>query len=319
MTIRCLIPLSVLAINCFSCNVAGAQDSTAIKQKKSTVIVPGTHVSMMLPDGFALAKNFIGIEKDDKTYIEVLDPFETDYTKSVTVFTRPVFESKGMDVFTYRATKVGSYNGKYAGMKNSAGYTKYELLFGDTNLSVMLLGHCSVNDAASAKAIEQAIMSIVYDRSLKVDPYTHTYFTMNDSTSVFKFSRRTDDAYKYTVSGKLKPAKEEGTMTITPFNMETQLSDKEIKKTMESIYKKEGMTGIKVKNESDAKINGYSAYESEVYGKIDGKETLIYQLTVSKDGKALLITGISNTDFDKNLVEFKKLAYSVNFKPADSK
>jgi hypothetical protein len=313
-----LLP-SILVLTSITVNAQNNSDSISAKPADQHVTVPGTHVSMIIPQGFKLAKDFVGLEKDDKTFIEVFDPYESDYTKSVTYFTRPIFEGKGMDVFTFKAAKVGTYPAKYAGMKNSAGYGKYELLFGDTTFSAMVLGHCSVNDVETSKALEGAIMSASYDKNKKIDPYIHTYFTVNDSTTMFKFSRRNDDAFRYTVNGNLKIAAEEASMTITPFTMENALSDKEIKKTMEGIYKKQGMSGIKVKNESDNKVNGYDAYESEVYGKINGKETLIYQLTVSKDGKALLITGISSADLDKNLAEFKKLAYTVNFKPADSK
>jgi hypothetical protein len=142
---------------------------------------------------------------------------------------------------------------------------------------------------------------------------------MSDSTSIFKFSKKADKVFKYSLDGKLKPAADEATLTVTPFTIDAPMTDKEIKKTMEGIYKKDGMTGIKVKNEADTKVNGYDAYESEVYGKLNGKQTMIYQLTISNNGNALLIMGVTNSDMDTDLSEFKKLAYTVSFKPSTGK
>jgi len=276
--------------------------------------IPGTHVSLVLPQGFKYAKDFIGIEKDDKTYVQIFDPYESDYSTSSSNFTRPIFENKGMDVFTFKTMNVGSYTAKYTGMKSSTGYKKYELLFGDTTFSALLLGHCSVNDEVVSKAIEDAILSVRYDKKAKIDPYVHSFFSINDSTSLFKFSMHDGKVFDYYMNGKIKAADNDPVFTVTPFTTEQAFSDKEVKKAMEDIYKKEGMTSIKVKNESDAKINGYDAYESEVYGKLNGKQVLIYQLTISKDGNALLIKGVTRDDFEKNLAEFKKLVHTISFK-----
>jgi hypothetical protein len=294
-------------------------DSLSAEKKPVKVTIQGTHVSMTIPQGFKPAKDFIGIEKDDKTYIEVFDPYENDYSTSSAGFSRPGFENQGMDVFAFKTLNVGLYLAKYAGMRNSSGYKKYELIFGDSSFSAMVLGHCSVNDDAVAKAIENTIMSVSYDKKVKVNPYIHSYFNMNDSASIFKFSKVSDKIFKYSMAGKLKLEAGEANVTITPFTLDAPMTDKEVKKTMEGIYKKDGMTGLKVKNESDTKINGYDAYESEVYGKLNGKQTLIYQLTVSSNGNALLIMGVTNTDMENNLAEFKKLAYTVSFKPATGK
>ena len=298
------------------CASVHAQDSISPVKKDARVTIQGTHVSMILPKGFKPAKDFIGIEKDEKTYIEILDPYESDYNSSSVNFSRPAFENEGMDVFTFKMTTIGGYPAKYAGMRNSSGYRKYELVFGDTSFSAMVLGHCSVNNDSVARSIENAIQSVNYDKKAKINPYTHSYFKMNDSASIFKFSKISDKVFKYSLAGKLKQIKGEANITITPFTIDAPMTDKQIKKTMEGIYKQDGMTGIKVKNEADTKINGYDAYESEVYGKLNGKETLIYQLTVSNNGNALLIMGVTNTDIDTDLAEFKKLAYTVNFKPA---
>ncbi|HXP48854.1 MAG TPA: hypothetical protein VN922_02810 [Bacteroidia bacterium] len=294
-------------------------DSLAAKKTDNRSFIPGTHISMVLPQGFKYAKDFMGIEKDDKTFIKIYDPYESDYNTSSAAFTRPMFESKGYDVFTFKMLNVGKYTAKYSGMKSSTGYKNYELVFGDTTFSAMLYGHCSVNDEATSKSIEDALLSIKYDKTAKADPYVHGYFSMNDSSSVFKFSKFSGEVFDYTVNGNMKSDKDDAAVTITPFTIDKPMTDKDIKKSLESIYKQDGMTGIKVKNESDAKINGYDAYESEVYGKMNGKQTLIYQLTIAKGGNALLFMGITRSDFDNNLKEFKKLAYTINFKDQATK
>src|ERR1700757_5235278 len=179
-----------------------AQHSTdSLSDKKPVkVIIQGTHVSMIIPQGFKPAKDFIGIEKDDKTYIEVLDPYENDYSAASAGFSRPGFENQGMDVFAFKMVNVGGYPAKYAGMRTSSGYKKYELIFGDSSFSTMVLAHCSVNDDAVAKTIENSIMSVSYDKKVKVNPYIHSYFNMNDSASIFKFSKVSDKIFKYSMA-----------------------------------------------------------------------------------------------------------------------
>lgn len=293
---------------------AQSVDSLSAKKAPSRGVIPGTHISIVLPQGFKYAKDFTGIEKDDKTYLRIYDPYESDYNTSSAAFSRPMFENKGYDVFTFKMLNVGKFPAKYAGMKSSTGYKNYELVFGDTTFSAMLYGHCSVNDEATCRSIEDAILSVKYDGKLKSDPYLHGYFTIADSVSVFRFAKVSGDEFDYTIGGKIKQLPDQALLTVTPFLIDKDMSDKDIKKSLEEIYKKDGMTGIKIKNESGDKVNGYDAYQSEAYGKMNGKQTLIYQLTIAKDGKALLIMGIAKNDFDKNLEEFKKLAYTVNFK-----
>jgi hypothetical protein len=128
-----------------------------------------------------------------------------------------------------------------------------------------------------------------------------------------------DQDFRYSPGGKIKMDKGDAFVSITPFTLSAPLKDKEVRKTLEDSYKKEGMTAIKFKNEADKKINGYDAYESEVYAKLDGKEVLIYQLTISNDAHALILKGFANSDMETNLAEFKKLAYTINFKPAEGK
>ncbi len=81
-----------------------------------------------------------------------------------------------------------------------------------------------------------------------------------------------------------------------------------------SSLEKYGLTEKVLKNISTTNVNGQLAYEVEVYGKMQGKSSLIYLLIVTGQDKAIVIQGIVKSDFDTNLKKIKNLAKTIKLK-----
>ena len=75
-----------------------------------------------------------------------------------------------------------------------------------------------------------------------------------------------------------------------------------------------GLTNPELKNTTTDKINAYETYQTEVYGQMQGKSSLLFYCVVTKGNKAIVIQGISKKDIQTNLEEFKKMANTVKIK-----
>ncbi|HTB06452.1 MAG TPA: hypothetical protein VK806_05815 [Bacteroidia bacterium] len=277
------------------------------------VNIPGTKLFIAPPPGFKLAKNFLGLEKDDRNYIEVFAPYGDNFTKNTLNFTRLTFEGKGMDVFSYKQFNMNGFTAKYAAMKGNTGLRKYDLAFGDSSLTVMVVGYCQLNDDDMGKLVDKSVMSVIYDRTMKVDPYTNDIFSVTDSNSIFKFAKTTGSVYTYSIGGKPKVEYDGDVITILTVNIDNP-DGFNMEQTMKVVYKDLGLTNIKSKKESTIKVNGQDATEIEVAAKENNNKVMLYEFYQAHDKKGVLMFGIARDDFDKNLDEFMKLSHTLKFK-----
>ena len=279
----------------------------------SRLNIPGTKLFIAPPAGYKLAKSFLGIEKDDRNYIEVYAPYGGNFSNATLNFTRLNFEGKGMDVFTFKQLTIAGYTAKYAAMKGNTGLRKYDLAFGDTSFTVMVIGYCQLNDEAAGKEIEKAILSLSYDKDMKVNPYLNQTFSLNDSTSIFKFAKTTGSVYTYSVGGTPRVQYDGSVITVLPVNIDNP-DGFNLQETMKVIYKDLGMTSVKNKKESSFKIDGLDATEVETAAKEGDKKVMLYEFYIAREKKGVLILGIARDDFDKNMDEFMKLSHTLKFK-----
>jgi hypothetical protein len=309
---RILFFLSILTA--FSVSAQNKADSASKQAAATQVNIPGTRLFITPPTGFKLAKSFLGLEKDDRNYIEVFAPYGDNFSKATANFTRLTFEGKGMDVFTFKQFNMNGFTAKYAAMKGNTGLRKYDLVFGDTAFTVMVLGYCQLNDEETGKLIEKSILSVTYDRKMKLDPYAKEDFSINDSTSIYKFAKTTGTVYTYSLGGLPKTKYDEGNVfTVLTVTLDNP-NGFDLNETMKAIYKDLGMTGIKNKKESTYKVDGLDATEVQTAAKEGNNKIMVYEFYVAREKKGVLMLGIARADFDKTMDEFMKLAHSIKFK-----
>ena len=278
------------------------------------VNIPGTRLYLIPPPGFIVSKSFLGLQKGNNGIV-VYDIVGGSYYTNAATFDRNGFEQKGARVFDYRQIKVNGYPAKYLLTQGDMTSTAHALAFGDSTFCTLVMATYINTDEATGRDILRALNSIYYDKNKKIDPFETAYFTLDDRDSKYKFFQYTANLYTYTIGGVDK-----GKNNTFPVVIVTQLpkpensSAKSIAELMIQKSVQYGMGNLKVKNSSTNKVNGYDAYEAEVYGDMQGQNRLIYQLVIVKDDEAIVIEGVADNDFLDNLNDFKKLAHTVKFK-----
>jgi hypothetical protein len=198
-------------------------------------------------------------------------------------------------------------------MQGEATSKGYGLVFGDSTFSTMVMCMFSANDEEAGKKIKDAIFSITYDKNFKVDPFASANFTLDDKVSKFKFSTSSANMFMYTIGGA-KNGEGDPIVLVMPLPSDSKIAPASYSDEMISSFENSGLTDKEIKNRSTKEVNGYKACETELYGNMKGKKSLIYHLIVVKDDKMLIIQGIANSDFEKNLFEFQKFSHTIKFK-----
>jgi len=308
----------LVTITLTSCGeTAKQQISNDIKNVKNAkhVNIPGTKLYMIPPANFKIATNFVGLQKDDNTGIQIYDLVDGSFYTNAATISREKFENKGAKVFDYSEFTINGYPAKYTYMQGNKSSKAYQLAFGDSTYSVMLMAIFPVDDEEASKQIKESLLSVVYDKNLKIDPIANATFKLDDNVSKFKFAKSSASLYLYSIGGINKPSYDnEPLVTVTQLPVVQSMTLISMSDEVISSLEKYGLTDKEIKNKSFDKINGYNAFESEVYGNMKGQKSLIYLLVVVSGQNALVIQGIAKSDFATNIEEFKKISHTLKFK-----
>jgi hypothetical protein len=287
---------------------------TNVKTDKH-INIPGTRLYIIPPDSFKLATSFIGLQKDNNAMIQVMDIVGGNFNSNAATFNKAAFEEKGIKVFDYQEFTINGFSAKYIYMQGKPTVKAYDLVFGDATFSTMIMAYCSADDKKTEAQIKDALLSVTYDKNLKTDPMANASFLLNDSNSKFKFFKSSTGLYIYSIDG-IEDTSGGGApmILVTPFPYEASMTPETVSVMVLIGFEKHGFTDKEIKNKSTEKVNGYMAIEEEIYGKMNGKNCVIYQLIVADKDKAIAIQGITTSNFESNITEFKKLAHTVKFK-----
>jgi len=301
-----------------------AFSQTGISPVKSNIVntktakhinIPGTRLYIISPKNFTVAKTFIGLEKQDAGVLNIYDLVGGNFYTNDSGFNSQSFEKLGAKVFDYREIKVNGYPAKYIYMQGQPTQKAYALVFGDTTFSVMIMALYRPGDEETGKDIANAFNTIYYDKETKIDPFATANFSVDSTSSKFRFWQYAANMYQYAPAG-VNPKKDSNyavTMIMqTP--KETSATAESMAFLVISKSLQHGFVLDDIKNATTKKVNGVETYEAEVYGKTNGKPTVLYFYVLANGDSAIVITGVATKDFNNDIVEFKKFAGSVKLK-----
>ncbi len=282
----------------------------------NTLNIPGTHLYMTVPKNYKLATNFAGFTINDEAAISVMDIIGGSYYSNGATFTKENFEANNIKVIGFEMLKIDGYPAKYALIKAADGTTGLGLIFGDSTFSATVSVQMSKNNDLLMAEIKQAISTITYDKKLKLDPFAHAKFTIDDSHSKLKYAKYSAGMYVYSLDGKNKVVygDNEPMAMVIPLPTDGGLTVEAMFKENINSMEKYGLTNKDIRHVSTEKVNGYDAYEAEVYCKMKGKDKVMYFLELTHGANAIMFSGSSVNDTGKTLTEMKKLAHTVHFK-----
>jgi hypothetical protein len=302
----------IVVLSCMTLTAGGQTANSSFPNEIKTtrvathINIPGTRVFIVPPEGFRISSTLPAIEKGEVGLVQAMDlPGGSFYTNAAT-FSKERFEQKGIKVLEYKELKVNGFPAKLVFMQGDPQTKVYNLIFGDSTFSTMLMGVFASNDDKTGEQVKKALLSIYYDKALKIDPFATAPFKLNDSKSIFKFAKFAASTYLYSIDGIKKDSYQN-----EPYFMAVALptqgaSLKAIADNMAEMIK-----DSKFKNVSENKTNGFQSLKREVYGKLNGKPALLFQHIVLIGQSAIVMQGIADDNFDKYIIEFEKLSNTV--------
>jgi len=309
-----LILITLIALSTYGQTKTENSDVHNVKTDKH-INIPGTRLYIVPPEGFTIASTFVGLKKDDYSFFQVYDLVGGDYYTNAATFSKEKFEKKGAKVFDYKEFNMNGFPAKYIFMQGDPNAYAISLVFGDTTFSTMIMAVFPSTDDKTSEQVQNAIKTIFYDKNLKIDPFATASFTLDESKSIFKFSKASAGMFMYAIGGEDKKSfNDEPFVTVTEMPNDQAMTSKEISEMLVASLEKYGLTEKEFKNISTKDVNGYPAYEVEIYCNIQGKSSLLYQLIIAGKEKVIAIQGVVKSDFAINLREIRKLAKTVELK-----
>ncbi|HXD76418.1 MAG TPA: hypothetical protein VN616_01360 [Puia sp.] len=279
------------------------------------VRVPGTRLFLIPPPHFTLSSWYSGFEKKEVAAIVVIDQPGGSYAASAGSFTKAELESRGVKVLDFRDLTINGFPARFAEVKGPGASKVFELVFGDPTFAAMVTASNKAGDDATGAALIGSLNSIVYDKKVKTDPFELAHFSVGSNTSVFKFFRSNGNMFIYSVGGADRSRDANAPVVlITQVPTQGALSPKSVVGQILQQEVRNGLSNPSLHRESNRKYNGLDAYEAEFDVTVGGGKGRLYYFAVSKGAIVVVFNGVAKSQIDKNVVEFRKLAYALRLK-----
>jgi hypothetical protein len=287
-----------------------SQTSINNKQSEKHKNINGTKISLIPPQGFISAQNFIGLQQAESgSSIMVLD-IPGPYSEISAGLNAENLLSNGVEVSLIEPLTINELPGMLiTGKQRAYGstYSKYILVFGNESETIMLNGIFPENMKKFGAEIKKSILSVIYDAGMKLDPFAVLDYTIDVSETKLKFAASSSGSLIFTVDGKIPTASEDKTNLIVTKSFNTVTPDDKkqfcinrIKKTPVDIQTIEYTNEISVDG-----MNGY-----EIYAKAKSKNTdtpeNIYQVILFSDDLYYILISTSNDETPESINEAKK-------------
>lgn len=280
------------------------------------VNIPGTRLFIIPPAGFEIATSFTGLQKGEAAYIQIYDLVGGDYYTNAATFNSTAFEKEGAIVYDFKEYKIQGFPAKYILMGYDSTLKSISIVFGNTTFSTMITAVYAFNDDKTEQEIQSSLKTIYYKPHHIIDPLAAAAFTLDESKSTFKYSLLSAGMHVYSIgnSSEIKSTNDDPMIIVSTIPREPKMTPKNIVEIYEKKIDQYGFSDKESKNISTENVNGYPAYEMEVYGKLNGAKTLLYYLIVMGPDKTIVMQGVIKSNFEEHLKEMKKLVKTIQLK-----
>lgn len=284
------------------------------------VEIAGTGVSLIPPPNYHLSLNFPGFMKNQNSAIFVSHYTNQNFEISLEQFGKEYYSKKGATKIIERKLTINGYNASLLEMTASSMSKGFGLVIGDSLSSVMIMALCPFSDSTETNELRKSLLTIYYDKKSILSPLESANFSIDITSSNFKFVDYAGGSYIYTVNGKpVDYSSLESRISISPLMAASFQDAKIISETMVQSMINNGFILSKEVFKSNENINGFIASERIFDGTVNGQKCKMYLLVIIDSENALVIQGVIKSDFDKSLDKIKTIAHTAKFKSIDAK
>lgn len=292
--------------------------STIFGQTKTTntltgehINIEGTKISLIPPDGFIKATNFLGLQQNQSgSTIMVLD-IPGPFSETSKAMTKEGFLSQGIEVKEIENFTLNNLPAIFiTGEQNAYGniYIKYVLCFGTENETIMINGATPNNLKEIANAVKSSILTSFYEADKKINPFDVVDYSIDLTKSKLQFAKSASNSLIFTTDGIIPTKSTDKTSLIIAKSFsKTDIEDR--KSFCLNRLKQLPVEITKIETTTQISIDGISGYEIIALGK-DKKtsaEEKMCQVILFSDNLYYIFYGSTNQDFDSNIKEIKSV------------
>ena len=271
--------------------------------------IDGTKVSLVSPEGFTKAANFLGLQQTEtQSSIMVMSiPGPTAQLQSA--ITKENLALQGVIASQIESMTINGLPAVWViGSQQAQGmkFGKRLLILGTAQESVMLNAAFPENQENIGKSIEQSLLSVVFEPDQVIDPMTALDFRVELTDSKLKFGRAMGTTLIFTVDGQVPTASVDKTNLIVG----KAISDTQPKDRRQFVINRINQTPIAVESMEyvrEITVDGLAGYEILAKSKpqSNGKADLLYQVILFTDMTYYILFGTASDD--QSLEEIKKV------------
>ena len=309
---RWKILISFLSLMFLSAARLGAQEASPDEVYAE---IPGTRISLRLPEGFSLAEGFPGIVRQDSGAVVVTMEIASPLEKVLAGVNEQEMASDGMKLLRSEKVSMSGMDGTlfHISQEDPEGAVrKWILFFGNEKLTVMLAASASeLLEASLGKTLEQCLLTAKWDAAKTLDPYAGMGFSLRES-DVFEIRGRRPGGVllaRKDAPDELTPA--EPILVVYP-SASPEVAPIEIL-AMRQLTEGDQFIGFANFVERPLTVNGLNGYEiiADATESTMSLSVRILLVVVRTSEKDMIIQGIAAPEsWEKYLPEFHALAES---------
>lgn len=268
--------------------------------------VPGSRVSMEMPEGFEKAGNFSGFQNPQKRASIMVTEMPGPYAQITAGFDNEHLSTRGMSLCSKSPHKVGSFDGVLVELTQTAGeahFHKWILAFGDQNNTTLVT-------AAFPEELKQELSGKMKDAVLSTSFDANRAAPLNQSDLNYtvspvpgmKLAARVQNMLLFNPSGglpKQKVEKPEPLFVAAQALNDLNIDDRALF-CRRRLRQTKGLNTFEISSEKDVEIAGLSGREI-LASAIDekGEKTFILQTMLFGKGSYFIMQGICDLSLQK--------------------
>ncbi|MDD2983293.1 MAG: hypothetical protein PHQ74_07890 [Crocinitomicaceae bacterium] len=272
--------------------------------------IKGTKVSLIPPNGFTDGLNFLGLQQvESGSSILILD-IPGPYSEISKGITKENMLLKGVEVKKIEKLIMNGLPAIFVTGKQNAHenrYTKYILVFGTDNETIMINSVFPENLKKIGSEIKKSILTVFYEADKKINPFETLDYTIDVSESKLKFGKSMSNALIFSVDGHVPTASSDKTNLIVTKSF-SQITAEDKKLFCMNRLKQTPIEIVQIEYTNEITIDGISGYEIYAKGKSKNSDETenIYQVILFSDKLYYLFFGTTNDETNESVEEIKK-------------
>ncbi len=271
----------------------------------------GTKISLIPPDGFIKATNFLGFQQSQSgSTIMVLD-IPGPFSETSKGMTKERFLSQGVEVKNVEKLTLNNLPAiLVTGEQNAYGnvYTKFVLCFGTEKETILINGATPNNLKEISSSVKNSILTSYYEADKRINPFDVVDYSIDYSKSKIQFAKSVSNSLIFTTDGIIPTKSSDKTSLIIAKSFsKTSIEDRKL--FCLNRLKQLPIEITKTDSVIETSIDGVSGFEIIATGKDKktGSKEKVCQVILFSDDLYYILYGSTNQDYDNNIKEIKKV------------